>query len=86
MDFCIYFDYEITVNNKYCYINEDGDHTTDTEHFTKIMDGGKLAEFIADYLKDSWFSSLTSKPNGIIISTFCPMDGTGQEITITIKK
>lgn len=85
MKFHIYADYEITVENEYCYINEEGDHTTETENFTKTMDGGKLAEFIADLLKDREFSSISTINNKIEISTFDPMNGTGANISITIK-
>lgn len=86
MNFCMYFDYKIAVKNEYCYINEEGDHTTETEEFTKVMDGGKLAEFIAEQLKDRWFSSISTKDDEIIINLFNPMDGTGQDIKITIVK
>lgn len=86
MNFCIYCDYEITVKNKYCYINEEGDHTTEIEEFSKTMDGGKLAEFIADQLKYKEFSSCSFKSDKIHIVMFCPMDGTGQDIIISIKE
>lgn len=86
MKFCIYCDYEITVKNEYCYINEDGDHTTETENFTKNMDGGMLAEFIAEQLKHRNFSSISTNGNEIAISLFDPMDGTGQEFLINIKE
>lgn len=86
MNFCIYCNYEITVKNEYCYINEEGDHTTETEEFTKIMDGGKLAEFIAKQLKDSEFSSIYTRGNELIISLFDPTNGTGQDLSISIKE
>lgn len=85
MNFCIYSDYEITVKNEYCYINEEGDHTTEVEEFTKTMDGGKLAEFIAKLLLDKEFSSVSLSDNHILISTFNPLDGTGSDIQISIK-
>ena len=86
MNFCIYADCEITVKNKYCYINEEGDHKTEIEEFTKIMDGGKLAKFIAELLNDREFSSIRIMGDQIIISLFDPMDGTGQDILITVKE
>ena len=86
MNFSVYFDYKITVKNKYCYINEDGDHATEDEEVTKTIDGGKLADFIAQQLKDWTFSSISTKDNEIIISLFDPMDGTGQDLLIKIEE
>ena len=85
MNLNIYTSYEITVKNNYCYINEDGDHTEDSETFTKEMCGGKLIEFIVPLLNQSFFSSLDIRDNQIYISIFDPMDGTGQDILIIIK-
>ena len=82
----IYTSYEITVKNDYCYINEEGDHTDETETFTKEMCGGKLVEFIVSLLNDSFFSSLDIHNNQIRASIFDPMNGTGQDILIVIKE
>lgn len=86
MNFCIYFDYKVAVKNEYCYINEEGDHATEVGEFTKTMDGGWLAKFIAELLLDKEFSSVSLRDNHISISTFCPLDGTGSDIQISIKE
>ena len=86
MNFCIYSNYEISVKNEYCYINEDGDHQTETETFTKIIDGGKLAEVIASLLKDNHFSSFSNSNDKIIISLFDPTDGPGHDIVMVVKE
>ena len=82
----IFGDYEIEWENKYCYINEDGDHTDGIVRDTKVIDGGRLAEIIAKEMMDNDFLELTIKENEIYIGKFDPTDGTCDNITIKIKE
>ena len=82
----IFGDYEIEWENKYCYINEDGDHTDGIVRDTKVIDGGRLAEIIAKEMMDNDFLELTIKENEIYIGKFDPTDGTCDDITIKIKE
>jgi hypothetical protein len=86
MTFDIYHDLEISVKNEYSYYNEDGDIAERTEAITETMDGGKFVSFIARCLQDRDFSSISITDEKIIIAMFCPMDGTGQKLEITIKE
>lgn len=86
MTFDIYHDLDVAIKNEYSYYNEDGDIAERTETVTKIMDGGKFADFIAKFLQDREFSSISIKDDKIVIKMFCPMDGTGQDLEITIKE
>ena len=86
-DITVYFDYEITVKNTYSYYNEDGDIKTAVETFTKVIDGGRLADLIANYLSDREFSTISFiSSSRLLIELFYPMCGTGSDIDITIKQ
>ena len=86
MNICIFGNYEIEYENKYCYINEDGDHSNGIARQTMTIDGGKLAEKIAKYIMEPTFLEITVKENQIYIGLFDPNDGTDDNITITIKE
>lgn len=85
MNICIFGNYVIEYENKYCYINEDGDHSDGIASQRMTLDGGELIKKIVEYINDPLFLEMNIKENQIYFSLFDPFDGTGDNITLTIK-
>lgn len=87
MDICCYCKYSVVITTKGSYLNEEGEFR-DYHNIEKIkvMDGGKLAEIIADNLKDENCIGFKVGDENIMIELFNPRTGVGDDIFIQIKE
>jgi hypothetical protein len=83
---CVICKYDVTINNEYTYLNEEGDFSSDKSVHSKIMDGSELANILANYLSDSNFWQLNKTAEGLYVSLFDPTTGETDEISIIVKE
>ena len=85
-DICVFGKYKVDFKNKYTYIsdNEFNEYTysEEREDWTKDMEGEELMNLIGNLIIDNNTIAVSNYEDGVTITMFDPMDGTGSDIII----
>lgn len=88
----VFSKYRVTKHIKYSYVDEEQSEPSDLvygthEHLYVLnLDGGKLLDMISDLLKNTHLIASHFYENRIDIEIFHPLDGTGDDIRLTIER
>lgn len=86
MNICAFGKYRVDFQNNYTYISdkEFGEYTYSEgkEEWTKDMEGGELMNLISKLMIDTNTIGISNYEDGVVITTFDPMDGTGSDIIV----
>ena len=86
MNICVFYDYEVEYFCKYSYINEDGDFSKGNAKWKKVLNGGKLLEWLSRLLADDKCIEVAIKDNKIYVGDFNPNSGETSDVKIVITE